>query len=124
MEGGLYMSNNNDFDVISEMMRQVLSSPYLKKKKFKRKSCKKRKIEYIREKNRFRYGKRRPIPCKVSMYGGVDKNMKEVFEMIENYFLELKTKYKLPIQKKQIEIGLTDNDFVENRQTILVKVGI
>lgn len=58
------------------------------------------------------------------MCGDVEKNLEEVFEMIDSYVCELKEKYKLPIQKKIIKIGVLDGDFAEGTKTALLKVGI
>lgn len=112
---------NKDYCAISEMIKHALSSPFFRRKKARRKSCKKRKLEYIREKNKIRSGAK---ICKVLKINNSDVENQYVYE---NILLEAKTfsenlskKFKTYITPK-IRYGLTVDDFVNDRFTALIE---
>lgn len=115
---------DKDFDVVTEMMRQAFASPFFMGKKAKRKSCKKRKLEYIREKNRLRNGGLRSITMKTPVGGDFEKNLDSCLDMVSDSITGMQVKYKLPIKKKETIISLEGDDFAKSIQTILIKIGI
>lgn len=89
-------------------------------KRVKRKSCKKRKLEYIREKNFYRLGGKGKGRLKIAieMIDDVDF-LKSFLDNDSSYlFYNLSRKFKMNFRVTNFDVGLCGDDLIKDLRTV------
>ena len=88
--------------------------------KIKKKSCRKRKLEYIREKNHYRLGRKGSGYLKVSVEMIDDVDFLESFIMNESshLFYNLSRKFKMKFRVTSFDIAMSGEDFIRDIRTV------
>lgn len=84
----------------------------------KRQSRKKRRLEYIRFKNRIR--KFEPVRFAFKSSNELKQNTQDFTNIINNFISDLKRKYKLELYLVNIETGLSRHDFSRGLHTVKI----